>query len=63
MLKRQLIRDIDREGFEERAGILEYDGGYSRLEAESLAAWEATQALFARLTAREWLARYAPVND
>ncbi len=52
--------DIDREAFAERAGILEYDGLYSRPEAELLAAWEATQALFARLTAREWLARYAP---
>jgi hypothetical protein len=32
----------------------------SRDDAEMLAAWEMTQALFARLTAREWLARFAP---
>ena len=50
---------IDREAFEERATIREYDGDYSRDDAELLAAWEMTQALFARLTAREWLARYA----
>jgi hypothetical protein len=52
--------EIDRDAFEERAGILEFDGGYPREDAEMLAAWELTQALFARLTAREWLARYAP---
>jgi hypothetical protein len=52
--------NIDRELYEERAAIREYEGGYSRNDAELLAAWELTQALFARLTAREWLARYAP---
>jgi hypothetical protein len=54
------LHSVDPEAFEERAAMREYDGGYSRQDAELLAAWEMTQALFARLTAREWLARYAP---
>jgi hypothetical protein len=56
----QIDSQIDREAFEERAAIREFDAGYSRGDAELLAAWEMTQALFQRLTAREWLARYAP---
>lgn len=31
-------QDFDREAFEERAAIMEYDGGLSRTEAEALAA-------------------------
>lgn len=41
----RLVSGLDedsREFFEERAGILEYDAGFSREKAESLA-WEETQ--------------------
>jgi hypothetical protein len=51
---------IDPEAFDERAAIREYDAGFGRSDAELLAAWDLTQALFQRLTAREHLARYAP---
>lgn len=34
--------DFDREWFEERAGILEFDAGYPRHEAEKLAYMEVT---------------------
>ena len=36
------LDDDAREFYEERAGILEYDGGHPRLKAECLA-WEETQ--------------------
>ena len=32
------MNEIDREAFEERAAIMEFDGGLSRAEAERLAA-------------------------
>lgn len=35
--------DFDREWFEERAGILEFDAGYPRHEAEKLAYLEVTK--------------------
>ena len=47
------------EAFEERSGILEFDGGLPRAEAELLA-WEQVQASMQRLTALEWLARFSP---
>jgi hypothetical protein len=50
----------DSEAFEERAAIREYDAGYERRDAELLAAWELTQALFRRLTAGEYRARCTP---
>ena len=47
------------EVFEERAAILEFDGGLPRAEAELLA-WEQVQASMQRLDVLEWLARYSP---
>jgi hypothetical protein len=47
------------EALEERAAIIEFDGGLPRAEAEVLA-WEQVQALMQRLNALEWLARYSP---
>lgn len=41
------LGDDAREFYEERAGILEYDGGYPRRKAESLA-WEETQRYLKR---------------
>ena len=46
----QLVEALDddaREFYEERAGILEYDGGHPRPNAESLA-WEETQRYLKR---------------
>lgn len=34
------MNEIDREAFEERAAIMEFDGGLSRVEAERLACAE-----------------------
>jgi hypothetical protein len=45
--------------FEERAAIIEFDGGPRRAEAEHLA-WEQVQALMQRLSALEWLAHHSP---
>lgn len=50
---------FDRDNFEERAAIMEFDGGLPRAEAELLA-WEHIQASMQRLSALEWLARYSP---
>lgn len=50
---------FDREIFEERAAIIEFDGGVARAEAELLA-WEQVQASLQRLSPLEWLARYSP---
>ncbi|MCX7184197.1 MAG: hypothetical protein NTW90_02970 [Nitrosospira sp.] len=41
------LDDGAREFYEERAAILEYDGGYPRRKAESLA-WEETQRYLKR---------------
>lgn len=48
-LRRQIegLDDDSREFFEERAGILEYDGGYPRSQAEALA-WEEVQHYLTR---------------
>ena len=46
----QLVSSLDedaREYFEERSGILEFDGGHPRREAERLA-WEETQLYIGR---------------
>ena len=51
-----VTRIPDIEAFEERAAIAEYDGGLTRLQAESLAA---TQQGFASVGAYwRWLADY-----
>ena len=47
------------ESFEERAAIIEFDGGLPRAEAELLA-WEEVQASMQRLSPLEWLARHSP---
>ena len=55
------LKDVTNglEAFEERAAIIEFDGGLPRAEAELLG-WEQVQALMQRLSALEWLARYSP---
>ena len=45
----ELLNRVAREFFEERAGIIEFDGGFSRAEAE-------------RRAYLETIARYGPIN-